>query len=450
MSHHARRGAGAVKGRQWFLTRWALSACLALASACNLSDSPTAPGADRSPLTPRFSFTGGSGTILGSTNLGELVEIDLTTGTVYLIGDGGTFDSKEVMWTDIAFDGAGNLFALSRRFMEPSLNTSRLYTVDPETGQVIQDVGDTGSPRRTDMDFDGTTMFVSARDLGCNCGRLMSINTSTAQATYIGDSTGFGSNPFLPDSLITPGGLAVHPITGDLWGIEATSPTSVIYRINPTTGVADSIVPLDVGSAIGFDALAILGDGTFIAARDAFFEESGLFVIDPTPNPESGLAAVTEIELDFDTPLEGRISGLEVVPEIEAPLTLSLSANETELHPWVPELEVNGLRQALQQGETSTITIGTAVNTVPTEVEVSVRAQFLNGSGGHAHITSRVAFDDVLTTQNGVANFGDLVGLPWAGFFERSGSAVTSLQAITVGGQLTFAFVAGRSCSRTM
>jgi hypothetical protein len=38
---------------------------------------PTAPVSEPITVGPSFSFTGGSGTVLGSTNRGELVEIDL-------------------------------------------------------------------------------------------------------------------------------------------------------------------------------------------------------------------------------------------------------------------------------------------------------------------------------------------------------------------------------------
>lgn len=98
------------------------------ATACNLAESPTTPSETPSPLEPNFSFTGGAGKVLGSTNEGELVEIDLDASTVTLIGDVGTFDGDELGWTDIASDDDGRLFALSRGFTESDFEV-HLYEI---------------------------------------------------------------------------------------------------------------------------------------------------------------------------------------------------------------------------------------------------------------------------------------------------------------------------------
>jgi hypothetical protein len=143
---------------------------------------PTAPVSEPITLGPSFSFTGGSGKILGSTREGELVEIDFDGGTVTLMGDAGTVSGDELGWTDVATDAAGRLFALSVSQTE-SEGEPYLYELNPSTGSVIATVGAAGDSRFSDFDHDGGGLHGSgALDVfGC-CGQLFSMD-STAQAT---------------------------------------------------------------------------------------------------------------------------------------------------------------------------------------------------------------------------------------------------------------------------
>lgn len=120
------------------------------------------------------------------------------------------------------------------------------------------------------------------------------------------------------------GGFAVHPVTGDLWGIEALqSQAPVLYTIDRTTGLADSILRLGIGGVeapqeFGFDALHILDDGTFIAARGGNAPaDSVIWEITSDPDPISGLAEIAVIPLPTDSLIVGNLNGFEAPPGAE-------------------------------------------------------------------------------------------------------------------------------------
>jgi hypothetical protein len=76
-------------------------------------------------------------------------------------------------------------------------------------------------------------------------------------------------------------------------------------------------------------------------------------------------------------------------------LVLSMTADTTELHPWIGQTSVNGRPQALRPGDTVQISVD---GTVPgVDVEVSVE---LFPGGGHAHLTSRVPLTSVVLATN--------------------------------------------------
>jgi hypothetical protein len=84
--------------------------------ACDGSSSPVSP-----PTTlarPQFDFGQSQAEVLGTTNQGELVRI-VGTGAVEFIGDAGSNSGLDVGWTGLAFDDAGNLFAMSRALLTP-------------------------------------------------------------------------------------------------------------------------------------------------------------------------------------------------------------------------------------------------------------------------------------------------------------------------------------------
>jgi hypothetical protein len=406
---------------------------------------PTAPVSEPITVGPSFSFTGGSGTVLGSTNRGELVEIDLDSGTVTRIGDAGIFAGDSVGWTDIAFDGSGTLFGLSRISSESDFEV-HLYTINPSTGAIISDIGSAGDHAFSDFDHDGSDFYGSGAEdgpTGC-CGQLFTIDVTNAQATWISsDTLGFGLNPYDTVGLspvIAKGGFAVHPVTGDFWGIEALqSSQPVLYRIDRTSGEADSILRLGLGGApaptqFGFDALHIQGDGTFLAARGGanMPADSVIWEITSTPDPSSGLAEIAVIPLTVDTLIVGNINGLEAGSAQGSP-TLTLTADTTELHPWI--------QVPPKTGDTTTVVLSALSGQQAAEgLTVELRAEFLP-SGGHAHITAPLDFEDAPTHAYGGTNPQQQAV---TGYFKQGDNRTKSLTDVTdSNGQVTFAFVAG-------
>lgn len=305
----------------------ALAVAIAITACREVDSVPTAPS---SAVAPRLAFTGGSGTMLGSTTAGQLVLIDLDADSVTLIGDSGSMP-----WWDIARDGDGALLAVTELgsscpFGQPC---SILYELNPATGDTVRMIGSTGQFRIRAIDFAGDSLF------GTGYGNdpellpnLFAIDTTTGVAVSIPDSTGtFGVNPFdtLFNRNIAPGGFAVHPTTGDLWGLEnEDSGFTVLYRINRVTGVADSILKIGLDGTpvyVPFFALHILSDGTFVAAKDlAFSPDSVLFEVSSTPDSVSGLAEIQPIPLAFDTAVAGVLTGLEA--GVEPPPSLSCTS----------------------------------------------------------------------------------------------------------------------------
>jgi 6-phosphogluconolactonase (cycloisomerase 2 family) len=121
-------------------------------------------------------------TMLATSSSGELLNIDLLSGEVNLIG------KQAIGWTDLAIHPTdGKAYTVSRRKIEAS-NTSHLYEIDLTTGEVVTEIGDTGEVMLSDIDFapDGT--------LYGNNGSLLIINTADASVTRV-SSAGFGSDP---------------------------------------------------------------------------------------------------------------------------------------------------------------------------------------------------------------------------------------------------------------
>ena len=277
-------------------------------------EEPEEPDKPDKPVTRGAPFV-----LLATTNRGALVEIDVKTdgGTARLIGDAGVFEGRDLGWTGISFDPAGNLFVTSRQSSEFNENCpdfgggcAHLYTIDPGTGAVLSEVGSTGVKWLSDIDFNPDGTLYGNRWL--NLGTLLMIAPTTAAVTPIGP---FGADPF--GGPLQNGGVSVHPQTDVLWAVESsfTNSPSTIFKVDRATGVAFDIIRLGLGGGtitFGFDALEILPDGRFIGTRGGRGPEgSELYEIDPTPDPVSGLAELTLIPLVFDTGIQGSLNGLE-------------------------------------------------------------------------------------------------------------------------------------------
>ncbi len=254
--------------------------------------------------------TPAQGDLLATTNRGELVLIDLSAGTAVLLGRATVPPGRSVSswgWSDLAFEPEGDLFAVSRRAGELG-GVSRLYRIDPASGEILEDIGSTGLAFLTDIDFaaDGTLFGNRFVSLG---GGLIFINPSNATVQIPGS--------LLFSQSLQNGGFAVHPVTGELWGIETRfSPMRRIFKIDPNTGLASDVVRLGLNqvplpSNFGFDALEILPDGRFIAIRAGMAFGNEIYEVNPVPDPVSGLAEVTLIPLVLPA-LDGTLNGLTV------------------------------------------------------------------------------------------------------------------------------------------
>ena len=425
-------------------------------TACR--EAPTAPGVDNVPAStpPAFAFTGGSGKVLASTNQGELVEIDLDLGTATLIGDAGTYSGKTLGWTDIALDSSGTLFALSRFATEVGTSCSgdpcsHLYQISLQNGGVVTEIGSTEQRFLSEIDFAGDSLFGAFSYLsGLYVGRLFSLDPSTAALTFTPDT--FGLNPYASNRPLASGGFAVHPLTGELWGVESQwSNAPVLYRIDRSTGAADSIIRLGLGGQAlpksgGLDGLHILDDGTFIATRGAGApKDSALWEIDPVPDPTSGLAEIALIPLTFDTLIVGSLNGLESAPSGGGgTLTLSLSADTTILHPWIDSTTFLTPDTLFVQddrvGDSVSVMVTTSLGGAPSSgASVVVTAELVPGAGGHSHQADRIGFGDLPT-------FSYAAGgpRPVGGFFKQGSTRSDSIVATTDSlGQVAFKFIAG-------
>ena len=91
---------------------------------------------------------------------------------------------------------------------------------------------------------------------------------------------------------------------------------------------------------------------------------------------------------------------LSFVPEGEATLSLQILPRNglpfDSLHPRIRGFPVNGVQQEAVEPDTARLRINVTQGGTPvTDVEVTLRAQLMNGSGGHQHNTIPVDLDSV-------------------------------------------------------
>jgi hypothetical protein len=262
--------------------------------------------------------------IYASTNLGELVVLDLDLATAVLVGRATAPAGRpaEWGWSDLAMSATGELFAVSRALYEIDLGQcagnlsdgpcAHLYRVDPATGAVLAEVGSLGIAFVSDIEFaaDGVlyvSRWVHEDDVGA--GGLATVDPSTAASTVAANPS-FGPNPFDPGSELANGALGIDPLNGEFWGVESNyANVKTMFRIDPSTGRAfnlQRITLFGVPSSFGLHALIILPDGRFIAsAGQAAFD---LFEIDPIST------SLTRLPFDVDPDIVGMLSGLTGVP----------------------------------------------------------------------------------------------------------------------------------------
>jgi hypothetical protein len=155
----------------------------------------------------------------------------------------------------------------------------RLFTIDPGTGQATL-VGDAvGFDRLPGLAFDlDGTLFASAG--GDLAGVLITLDPSTAVGTLVGS--------FAVDGFIVIEGLAVHPVTGELFGAGMVCEnadclgnfTSELFTVDKTTGLVTSLgvlVDAQTGAPLPCCPAGLAFDG-----EGSLFASTGFGAVDPT------------------------------------------------------------------------------------------------------------------------------------------------------------------------
>jgi hypothetical protein len=112
----------------------------------------------------------------------------------------------------LAYDAGSN------RLYGTTTLTNRLYEIDRTTG-LATPIGNVGVPLMRGLAFDNATgTLYGTHGVGPFDAddALYRINTSTGQATLVGHTGFFGPNA--PPGRNAIGALAIHPLTGDLYG----------------------------------------------------------------------------------------------------------------------------------------------------------------------------------------------------------------------------------------
>ncbi len=157
----------------------------------------------------------------GNDSGGELVSIDLVTGSGTLIGA-----LPETM-TEAVYDGINQ-----RLYAQGSNGSFQLYEIDPTDGTQISVVSTTGA--YNGMEFVGGTLYASIIAGGGSPSDLATVDPATGVASIIGP-TGF--------SAVT--GLAYDSGSGTLYGVlgGGNAASGSFVTINMVTGAATIIGP---------------------------------------------------------------------------------------------------------------------------------------------------------------------------------------------------------------
>ena len=296
---------------------------------------PEAPSvAEVEGIVPLMAHVAGPIVLIGSTDEGELVRIDITggTGAVTWLGDSGTqpAESWDVGWLGLAF-GPGDdpvLYTLSNYAVDPrrdcfSFACSRIYSVelcapqepDCTNAAIIADHGRiysggnllNGSTFLTDLDFGDGRWGALRTKFGS--GAFAYIHEEP-DGDFIYDPRYDAFRPKL-----NPGGLSYHPLRGEWWGVESGTKKPVVYRITTTgPGPLDSSVDhlFRLDSESGFSGMEITHDGRVFLSQDG----DG-FVITEF-DPASGEIKTVDLG-ELPTRLVGNLTGLEELPPSEPP-----------------------------------------------------------------------------------------------------------------------------------
>ena len=226
--------------------------------------------------------------LLATTNGGDLLLIDLTTGDVTLKGQQGTG------WTGLAIHPTtGTAYAVSRSRDEIS-GTAHLYEINIDTGQIITEIGDTGVSVISDIDFaPGGTLYGNLD--------LVVIDITTGLGTTRGR---FGQDPLEPlpqnnsienNVMQTTQGSINFTGSITLPSVAETDISSTRVQISSNEAMVDSAaLPfLDAPARITLENLAGTSRNLLVDPED-----NGTF--EPCLSPQCTLVSFTGGTLIFD------------------------------------------------------------------------------------------------------------------------------------------------------
>ncbi|MHC4085481.1 MAG: PEP-CTERM sorting domain-containing protein [Planctomycetota bacterium] len=225
----------------------------------------------------------------------KLYTIDTTNAIAVEVGSFGV----ERFMAGLAYDADNDIM------YGTTTGTNRLYSIDYRTGGATF-IGDLGVTLMHGLAYDNSTDMLFGAYGDYNENGLYLIDVTTGNSTLIGNIGDFYSEPY------GICGLAVNPITNDLYGvIGGPFFFSALVRINKSTG--SGMVLHRYNSIQNMSGLAFLPDGTLYTTDNW---SGNLYTLDI-------LSGSTQ--LIGDTGL-GNALGLTCVPEPTTLLLLALGA----------------------------------------------------------------------------------------------------------------------------
>jgi len=224
------------------------------------------------------------------TDTQELFIIDTTdAGTTKV----GSFEVEGVM-AGLAYDANNDIM------YGTTTRTDKLYSIDYTTGNAAL-IGDLGASFMHGLAYDNSADILFGTYGSSEGDGLYQIDVSTGNSTLIGNI-----GHFYEDHLNTVSGLAVHPLTNDLYGIiGGPDNVSALVKIDKTTGSGTFLYEYSIPNLEG---LTFLQDGTLYATDNW---SGNLYLLDILSD---------STQLMGDTGL-GNALGLTSVPE---PATIML------------------------------------------------------------------------------------------------------------------------------
>jgi outer membrane protein assembly factor BamB len=189
------------------------------------------------------------------TDTQELYSINTSNASIELVGSFGV----EGYMGGLAYDSDNDIM------YGTTTVTDKLYSIDYTTGSASF-IGDLDAPLMHGLAYDNSSdiLFGTSYRRDTNTSGvdfLYQIDVSTGHATLIGDI-----GQFFYYAYDTVHGLAIHPLTNELYGVIAgPTPSSRLVNINKTTGEGTLLHTYTIDNLTG---LTFLPDGTLYATNN--------------------------------------------------------------------------------------------------------------------------------------------------------------------------------------